>query len=128
MEKRTSRQRRSSINGTRNVLTIKGQEPGYEYRIVNDTGDRVSQLQEIGYEIVQDQSVQVGDRRVVNPTKEGSPVQVSVGNGVKGYVMRIKSDWYKEDQIAKQSQVNELEKTMKADAKSTSDYGNLEIK
>lgn len=126
MEKKVSRQRRSSINGTRNVLTVKGQEAGYVYRIVNDTGDRIQQLQELGYELVND--VQVGDRRVAVASKEGSPVQVSVGGGMKGYVMRIQKDWYDEDQKAKQARVDELEGTMKADAKNAADYGSLTVK
>ena len=82
--------RRTSINGTRNVLNISGKEPGWSYRVVNDVGDRIEQLKEIGYEIVEDSKVQVGDRRIANPTKEGSPVKVSVGGGVQGYVMRIR--------------------------------------
>ena len=36
----------------RSVLGIKGKEPGYVYRIVNDTGDRVASFQEQGYEII----------------------------------------------------------------------------
>ena len=83
MEKRLPREKRTPINGTRNILTIRGQEPGYRYRIVNDDGDRIPMLQEQGYELVQDASITVGDRRIANPTKEGSPVQVSVGGGQK---------------------------------------------
>ena len=55
--------RRASINGTRNVLTVSGKEPGFEYRIVNDDGDRVSQFEEMGYEVVKDSGIKVGDRR-----------------------------------------------------------------
>ena len=125
-EKPTTRVKRASINGTRNVLTVSGKDPNYEYRVVNDTGDRVAMMQEQGYEIVTDKSVTVGDRRVANPTQEGSPVMASVGSGIKGYVMRIKKEWYDEDQAAKQTQINETEAALKQDAKEGM-YGKLEI-
>jgi len=124
-QKRTSR--RASINGTRNVLNISGKEPGFVYRVVNDVGDRVEQLKAIGYEIVEDSGVQVGDRRVANPTKEGSPVKVSVGGGVQGYVMRIKQEWYDEDKAKKDAHVDNIEKGLVRDAKDKSDYGNIKV-
>lgn len=124
-QKRASR--RSSINGTRNVLNISGKEPGWQYRVVNDVGDRIEQLKAIGYEIVEDQGVQVGDRRIANPTKEGSPVKVSVGGGVQGYVMRIRQEWYDEDKAKKDAHVDNIEKGLVRDAKDKSDYGNIKV-
>lgn len=124
-QKRASR--RSSINGTRNVLNISGKEPGWQYRVVNDVGDRIEQLKAIGYEIVEDSKVQVGDRRIANPTKEGSPVKVSVGGGVQGYVMRIKQEWYDEDKAKKDAHVDNIEKGLVRDAKDKSDYGNIKV-
>jgi len=124
-QKRTSR--RSSINGTRNVLNISGKEPGFVYRVVNDVGDRIEQLKEIGYEIVEDSKVQVGDRRIANPTKEGSPVKVSVGGGVQGYVMRIRQEWKDEDQAKKDAHVDKIEQGLVRDAKEQSDYGKITV-
>lgn len=119
--------RRSSINGTRNVLNISGKEPGFVYRVVNDTGDRIEQLKAIGYEIVEDSNVQVGDRRIANPTKEGSPVKVSVGGGVQGYVMRIKQEWYDEDSAKKAAHVDNTEKGMLKEAREGTDYGKITV-
>lgn len=82
-----NRTRRTPINGTRNRLNVRGKEPGYVYRIVNDIDDRIQSLKEMGYEIVTDKDVTVGDKRIANPTQEGSPVKVSVGQGVQAYVM-----------------------------------------
>ena len=121
------RTKRASINGTRHKLRIRGQEPGFVYRIVNDIDDRVSVLQERGYEIVTDKTVTVGDKRIANPTQEGSPVKVSVGNGVQAYVMRIKDEWHKEDQAAKNEQIDKLEEAMYKDNKSNDFYGKLKI-
>lgn len=123
--KRTNR--RSSVNGTRNVLNITGKEPGFVYRVVNDVGDRIEQLKAIGYEIVEDSKIQVGDRRVANPTKEGSPVQVSVGGGVQGYVMRIKQEWYDEDKAKKDAHVDAIERGLVREAKEQSDYGKISV-
>ena len=124
---KTTRPKRTNINGQRNVLTVKGKDPSYEYRIVNDTGDRVASMEGIGYEIVTDQGVQVGDRRIANPTKEGSPIKVSVGGGTQAYVMRIKKEWYEEDQAAKSNAIKETEKGLAREAKQNSDYGKLTI-
>ena len=111
----------------RSVLGIKGKEPGYVYRIVNDTGDRVASFQEQGYEIVTDSSITIGDRRVGKASADGSPVQVAVGNGIDGYLMRIKEEYYKEDQAYKEQKLSELEQSMRKEAKDNSDYGNLKI-
>ena len=109
----------------RSVLGIKGKEPGYVYRIVNDTGDRITSFQEQGYEIVTDSTITIGDRRVGKASKDGSPVQVSVGSGIDGYLMRIKDEFYKEDQDYKEQKLAELEGSMKRD--SGTDYGSLKL-
>lgn len=124
-KKRT--RKRVPISGARNILTVQGKEPGFEYRIVNDDGDRISTMEERGYEVVTDTSIKVGDRRIANPTQQGSPVRVSVGGGVQGVLMRIPKEWYEEDQAAKAAQVNELEATTKKEAQANSDYGKIKI-
>lgn len=128
----TRHKQRTKITGHRNVLTVNGQDPAYQYRVVNDVGDRVVQLQEIGYEIVTDKTIKVGDRRVAIPTAEGSPVKVSVGKDATGaplhaYVMRQKKEYYEEDQKAKQDEILKTEKEMKQTARESADYGKLEI-
>jgi hypothetical protein len=121
------RTRRTPINGTRSRLSVRGKEPGYVYRIVNDTDDRVQTLQEMGYEIVTDSKVSVGDKRIANPTQEGSPIKVSVGQGVNAYIMRQKQEWFDEDQAAKNAKNDELEAQMKREAKDSGFYGKLKI-
>jgi len=123
----TNRPRRASINGVRNVLKINGKEPGYEYRVVNDVGDRIEQLKSIGYEIVEDDKLTVGDRRIANPTKEGSPVKVSVGGGTQAYVMRIKSEWFEEDKKKKEEHIDSIERGTLREAKSISDFGKISV-
>ena len=119
--------RRTGINQTRNVLTVEGKDPGFEYRIVNDTGDRITQFEERGYEIVSDSNIRVGDRRIANPTKEGSPIQISVGGGQKAFLMRLKKEFYLEDRKARDALVDEQEKGMLAEAKQIADYGKVTV-
>lgn len=121
---RTTRTTRVPVT-ERNILSVKGKEPGFHYRIVNDTGDRITQLQDAGYEFVDASTVQVGDKRINSTSPEGTHAQVSVGAGTKAYVMRIKQEWYDEDQASKQVRVNQLEDTIKQQASEFT--GNVKI-
>lgn len=121
----SGRVRRTPV-GVRNVLTVGGKEPGYEYRIVNDEGDRVEQFKAAGYEVVSASDVTVGDRRINKASAEGTVAQVSVGNGVKAVVMRINKEWYDEDQAAKIQQVADTEAATKSEALK-GNYGDLNI-
>jgi hypothetical protein len=115
---------RDSINGTRGVLTVKNKDPNYVYRIVNDIDDRILNLTERGYEIVT-QDTPVGDKRVSVPTKEGTPVQISVGQGKKAYLMRIKKEFYDEDQVAKQTDIDASEQIIRSGQ--GGDYGSVKV-
>ncbi len=111
----------------RNILTVKGKDPNYEYRVVNDIDDRVAQFVEGGYELVDNESHDVGDKRVSQGTSVGSKKMFSVGQGTKAYLMRIKKEWYDEDQARKQKFVNQQEASIKEKALD-GNYGSLEIK
>ena len=119
------RVRRAPV-GVRNVLTVSGKDPAYEYRIVNDSGDRVQQFLEAGYEICQASDVRVGDNRVNKASPEGSLAQASVGGGMKAMVMRIPKEYYQEDQAAKAKYVDETEAATKQKAQDGT-YGKLDI-
>jgi hypothetical protein len=120
-----SRVRRTPL-GKRNVLTVAGKEPGYEYRIVNDVGDRIQEFLDNGWELVKKQDVRIGDKRLGPASSEDSTAKASVGRGMTGYVLRIREDWYKEDQAAKQEAVDATESAMKTDALN-GNYGKLDI-
>lgn len=119
------RVRRTTL-GRRKPLAVAGTEPGYTYRIVNDQGDRIAQFQAAGYELVDGKGVSVGDNRIDKPSAEGSAAQVSVGGGTKAYLMRIKDEWYQEDQAAKQAEIDALERATKEKALD-GNYGELRI-
>lgn len=119
---------RTSINGIRQKLNVRGKEPGFVYRVVNDTDGRIQDFIDRGYEIVMDNSVKIGDKRVSNPTQEGTPVQVSVGGGMKAFVMRIKQEWYDEDKAVHNANIDKLEEQLHREAKEENFYGKITIK
>ena len=126
-ENKKRAKRRTPISGGRNILTVQGKDPAYVYRIVNDDGDRISQFEDQGYEVVKDSNIKVGDRRVANPTQAGSPNEVSVGGGNKAFVMRIPKEFHEEDNQAKLDFIDETERGMKEEARKSADYGKLQI-
>ncbi len=110
----------------RNILTVKGKDPNYEYRIVNDVDDRIAQFLEGGYEVVEDEAVDVGDKRTSQGSSVGTKKIFSVGQGTKGYLMRIRKEWYQEDQAKKQGFVNQQEASIKEKALD-GNYGKIDI-
>lgn len=109
----------------RGPQTISGEkDQNFHYRFVNDTGSRIHQMQEAGYEIVTDEGLVVGDSRVSDPNQLGSAKRVVSKDGTVSYLMRQKKDWYDEDQQVKQNRVDELEKAMKSEA-SQGMYGSI---
>ena len=102
---------------------IGDRDPNFEYRFVNDIGGRLQILQEAGYELVKDDSISVGDGRITN-TELGSVKSVTSNDGTKSYLMRIKKEFYQEDQAAKFARIDEQENAMKKDA-SSGMYGSI---
>lgn len=99
--------------GQRNRLTFTGaQDPNYVYRVINDQGDRLQQALDGGYEFVASDE-KLGDNRVAEGSALDSRVSKPVGNGVRGFLMRIPKDFYAEDQKTKQHSIDEVEKAMK---------------
>lgn len=121
----SGRVRRTPV-GVRNVLTVGNKDANYEYRIVNDEGDRVEQFKAAGYDVVSASDVTIGDRRINAASAEGTAAQVSVGSGQKAIVMRIKKEWYDEDQLAKARNVDATESATKSDALN-GNYGKLDV-
>lgn len=122
----SARPKRTAI-GTRNVLTVDRKEDGYHYRFVNDTNDRVEAFTQNGWELVKASDAKIGTKRVEKASPEGSVATASVGGGAKAVLMRINEDWYKEDQAAKQIEIDRLEQTMKEEAHREGNYGSLTI-
>lgn len=110
--------------GPQSILGEKDQN--YVYRFVNDTGSRVANFQSAGYEFVEDKDLVVGDSRVFDPSDVGSAKRVTSNDGTTSYLMRIKKEYYEEDQAAKAALINETEQAMKRDA-SQGMYGSIKV-
>jgi len=119
------RVRRTPV-GVRNRLAVKGKDPNYEYRIVNDTDDRVSDLLDQDWEIDLSEEIRVGDGRIDDIGKLGKARVLSVGGGVKAVVMRKRKDWYDDDQAVKQEYVKKTEKAMRPEP-SEGTYGLIDV-
>lgn len=101
-------------------------DPNYAYRFVNDTGSRIENFKQAGYELVTTDELTVGDARVFDNTDLGSTKRVISNDGTTSYLMRIKKEWYEEDQNAKAALINEQEKAMTNEA-SSGMYGSLKV-
>lgn len=99
-------------------------DSNYVYRFVNDTGSRIDQLKQAGYEIVEDDNLIVGDARVLDAKQPGSAKKVISKDGTVSYLMRQKKEWYDEDQATKQAHNDEIEAAMKQQA-SEGMYGSI---
>ena len=113
--------------GTRNVLRYP-ERPGYVRRVVNDVEDRIYRFQQAGYEIVQKKDLPSGDPRAGDASQMGMPVSKSVGNGVKGVLMEIPEEYYREDQKARQDKITANEMAMKQSKGGVEGgYGDLDL-
>lgn len=125
-DKGNGRARKANPGGMRGRLNVEGKDPAYVYRIVNDVDDRVARMEDRDWEVVTDTEVSIGARRASLPTPEGTVRTISVGQGITGVLMRIKKDYYDEDQAAKQAEVDSVEQTMKSGG-GRADYGKVTI-
>ncbi len=119
------RPQRTSV-GTRQRLVAKNTDPDFKYRFVTDKDGRVEDLLERGY-VIADGKEEISVSRLSVAATEGSAKTVHVGNGDKGILMKIRKDWYEEDQEAKQRLINEREQTMLND-RSDGKYGKFSNK
>jgi len=112
----------------RNILNVKGKDPAYHYRIVNDNenGDNIERRLGAGYEIVSDANVQVGDKRASAASIIGSAKHFSVGGGQKAVLMRTPKEYYEEDMLALANRADAQEQQITEKALSGT-YGKLEI-
>lgn len=111
------RVRRTPINGTRNKIpTVKNPDPNFHYRYVYDNAidNRVETMKEYGYEVVDNNSVQLQtDKRVATPNAPGSVVTVPSGAN-KLVLMRIPKEYKESDRKEKWAKVDESEAAMVA--------------
>lgn len=111
----------------RGPMVISGdKDPDFVYRFVNDNGSRIHNFQQAGYEIVEDNGLTVGDTRVSDASSLGSAKRVISNDGTNSILMRIKKEYYEEDQAAKADLLAEQEAAMKQEA-SQGMYGSIKL-
>lgn len=98
-------------------MEVSSKDPNYVYRWVNDEGNRIARAMQGGYEMVEDSGVEVGSG-VNRNTDMGGKVSQYVGTQKDGaplraHLMRIKKEWYEEDQDAKAKKIDEKERHIK---------------
>lgn len=102
------RPNRVPVSGHRDILTVSGKEDGYSYRWVLDKqedGSRIQKFLNAGYEFVQSDAVRVGQDNVYQTKNVGSIVRKPSGDGTYLYLMRIFTEWYEDDQAAKEHEL-----------------------
>jgi hypothetical protein len=111
----STRKRRNVFNGTEAKLGVRDQIPGYHLHIFTDTGGRIQEAVDSGYEFVTPTEVggvsenvvsRNGDlgeriRYLVNPRAEGTEQY--------GYLMKTRQEWYEEDQADLQAKNNRID-------------------
>lgn len=117
---KTPSRRRTAAEGLRDFLSVVNQDPNYVYRFASDDParpGRVEKLQELGYEIVLDGDVEVGEPTVDRRSKQklGTAVTRPGGGGITLVLMRQRKEWFDEDQAFKQAKVDAQEEAMRQD-------------
>ena len=121
--------KRIPVGDSRDVLTVEGKDDNYVYRWVVDVDNRIQRFQDGGYEFV-DHDVAVGIPSVNQAQTDGKMVTKQTGGTRTSYLMRIKREWYDEDQAGKAKRIDESEAAMKRKLNSSEDgrYGKVEFK
>ena len=105
-EVEVTRQERVPMGAYRDILTVHDKDPNYVYRFFNDIDNRIERAKQAGYEIV-DHKVRMGAHGVANNQALGGGAQRISSDGVPLVLMRIRREWWEEDQAAKQKIVND---------------------
>lgn len=123
---RSERPKRVPINGLRDKMSVRGQEPGWHYCWVNE--GNVDQYVLGGYEFVSHE-VQVGERRIDQASMIGGKVAMAAGNGMTAYLMRCPQEIFEEELKLTQERTDDTERSLRENLNSGTDgrYGGVEI-
>lgn len=114
--------------GMRPKLAVVGKNPNYVYRWVNDTPGRIALFKQGGWELCSNDEVDVGNFTAEQSSGEGSLAcqVVDGGTGLKAYVMKIKKEWFDEDQAHAEESVRKGEETLQPNY-NDGEYGKIVI-
>lgn len=115
VEGTTSRPKRVAVSGNRDILTVVGKDNEFKYRWVkdiNESGQRVFKFRQAGYEFVDATTAEqygIGSDSVYDASDLGSLIRKPAGDGTYLYLMRIPTEFFEEDQAAKQQAIKNTE-------------------
>jgi len=114
--------------GNRPKMAVVGKNPNFEYRWVNDTPGRIALFKQGGWELCTNDEVDVGNFRAEESAGEGSLACqiVDGGTGQKAYVMKIKKEWFLEDQKHNEEEAARNEETLRPNL-NDGEYGKIVI-
>lgn len=122
-----TRTRRGVFNGTEQKLRVSKEIPGYHLHILNDTPGRIDTALDGGYEFVSPEEVGgISDRvTALNTELSNNRVRYLVGTGEGGapmyaYLMKIRQEWYDEDQEGLQHKVDGVDAAIRSGKNPTS--------
>ena len=126
------RPKRQSIRDTRDILSVEGKDPNFEYRWVldqNENGQRIYRFQRAGWELVsKEENLEIGEASVFKSEGHGSIYRVPAGGSQYLYLLKIAKEFYEEDQARKHREIDELERTMiDREMSQEGRYGRIEI-
>lgn len=93
------------------------QDKDHVYRWFNDKPGRLQRAQNAGYEFVEDPTIQVGEGSESKQSNQDARVSMLAGKDERGgplyaYLMRIKREWYEDDQDVKQAAIDEIDEAI----------------
>lgn len=112
----TGRRRRVPMGTPEQKLSVPQaqDDPDNVYRWVNNHPGRLQKALNGGYEFVEDATLEVGTGSISGNAEHNSRVSRLVGKDDKGeplyaFLMKIKREWYEEDQATKQAAIDEVD-------------------
>ena len=116
-QNRVTSKDRVPVSGMRDIMTVFGKDPAYNYRWVVDVdegGNEIWNFTRGGYEFAPCETdsgeLVIGQQAVYKSEQKGENiVRIPSGQGKFSYLMRIKKEWYDTDQAAKWKEVDDQE-------------------
>jgi hypothetical protein len=109
------RKRRNVFNGTEAKISVRQAIPGYHLHVFTDTGGRIKEAVDSGYEFVAPGEVGGVSENVVSRNGDlGERIRYLVnpratGSEQFGYLMKIRQEWFEQDQADLQAKNTKID-------------------
>lgn len=124
----SARPKRTPV-GSRPRMVVTGKNPGFEYRIVNDTPGNVATYVNHGWQTCTNDEVDTGNFRAEQASDMGSLASFIVdgGTGMKAYVLKISKEEYREIQEAYEDENRLIEESSTQANYNDGEYGSIKV-